>query len=84
MIELACGDHGNDKIVKMAKEIDNGKCLTWTGISDLLAIDDAPSGILNTIFLLLQNNRAYILYLNKNRKEIKRTNHKSKSLIFNF
>jgi len=42
---LACGDHGNDKIQKMAKEIENGKCLTWTGISDLLAIDDAPSGI---------------------------------------
>jgi len=42
---LACGDHGNDKIQKMAKEIENGKCLTWTGISDLLAINDAPSGI---------------------------------------
>jgi len=53
VIELACGDHGNDKIVKMAKEIDNGKCLTWTGNSDLPAINDAPSGILNTIFLLL-------------------------------
>lgn len=39
MIELACGDHGNDKIGIMAKEIENGKCLVWTGISDLLAID---------------------------------------------
>lgn len=58
MIELACGDHGKDKIEKMAKEIENGKCLTWTGHSDLLAINDAPSGIFNTIFLWLKNNLA--------------------------
>lgn len=45
MIELACGDHGNDKIEKMAKEIENGKCLTWTGHSDSLTMNDAPSGI---------------------------------------
>ncbi|XP_060833391.1 ATP-binding cassette subfamily G member 4 isoform X3 [Rhopalosiphum padi] len=43
VIELACGDHGNDKIQKMAKEIENGKCLTWTGHSDLLAINDTPT-----------------------------------------
>lgn len=45
MIELACGDHGNDKIEKMAKEIENGKCLAWTGHTDFLAINDTPSGI---------------------------------------
>ncbi|XP_025419247.1 ATP-binding cassette sub-family G member 4-like [Sipha flava] len=39
VIELACGDHGNDKIEKMAKEIENGKSLIWTGLSDLLAIN---------------------------------------------
>lgn len=44
MIELACGDHGNDKVKKMAKEIENGKCLVWTGLSDLRAIDDTSSG----------------------------------------
>jgi len=47
VIELACGDHGNDKIEKMAKEIENGKCLIWTGLSDLQAIDNAYSGIEN-------------------------------------
>lgn len=46
MIELACGDHGNDKIKKMAREIDNGKCLVWTGFTDLLNDDDdTPPGI---------------------------------------
>lgn len=48
---MACGDHGNDKIQKMAKEIENGKCLTWTGISDLPAINDAPSGIEHYFFV---------------------------------
>lgn len=45
VIELACGDHGNDKIKKMAREIDNGKCLVWTGFTDLRIDDDTPSGI---------------------------------------
>lgn len=45
MIELACGDHGNDKVERMAKEIENGKCLVWTGLSDLLAINGVSSGI---------------------------------------
>lgn len=45
VIELACGDHGKDKVEKMAKEIDNGKCLIWTGLSDLPVISDASSGI---------------------------------------
>lgn len=45
MIELACGDHGNDKIERMAKEIENGKCLVWTGLSNLLATNDTTSGI---------------------------------------
>lgn len=51
MIELACGDHGKDKIEKMAKEIENGKCLIWTGISDSLAIDQ--TGIINNIIAIL-------------------------------
>lgn len=52
MIELACGDHGNDKIEIMAKEIENGKCLTWTGYSDLLAINDAPLGIEHYFYVI--------------------------------
>lgn len=40
---MACGDHGNDKIVKMEKEIENGKCLVWTGNADLPEFNDAYS-----------------------------------------
>jgi len=43
VIELACGDHGTDKIKKMVKEIDNGKCLVWTGFSDSLVIKSTSS-----------------------------------------
>ncbi|XP_050440575.1 ATP-binding cassette subfamily G member 4 [Adelges cooleyi] len=35
VIELACGDHGNDKIDKMINEIQNGKCSAWTDQNDL-------------------------------------------------
>lgn len=45
MIELACGDHGTDKIEKMANEIENGKCLEWTGLSDLVSPNNQNSGI---------------------------------------
>ncbi|VVC36020.1 Hypothetical protein CINCED_3A016345 [Cinara cedri] len=44
VIELACGDHGKDKIDKMVKEIDNGQCIIWTGLSNLRAISDRNSG----------------------------------------
>lgn len=45
VIELSCGDHGYDKIEKMVKAINNGKCLAWTGLSNLLPANDASSGI---------------------------------------
>jgi len=54
VIELACGDHGNDKIEKMAKEIENGKCLTWTGHSDLPANIDAPIGIEHYFLVIIK------------------------------
>lgn len=52
VIELACGDHGQDKIEKMAEEIQNGKCLTWTGLTNLIAIDDVRLGIENLSHLI--------------------------------
>lgn len=48
MIELACGDHGKDKIDKMVKEIENGQCLVWTGLSNIRAITDQNSGTIKT------------------------------------
>jgi len=58
VIELACGDHGNDKIEKMAREIENGKCLIWTGISDLEAINDVSSGIGNDFRVIANYTRS--------------------------
>lgn len=53
VIELSCGDHGNDKIEKMAEAIDNGKCLTWTGFTDLFPSNDASSGIENSFRIIV-------------------------------
>ncbi|XP_050548541.1 ATP-binding cassette sub-family G member 4 [Daktulosphaira vitifoliae] len=35
VIELACGEHGEDKIDKMVKYIENGRSLTWSKFNDL-------------------------------------------------
>jgi len=58
VIELACGDHGEDKIMKMANEIENGKCLVWTGLSDLLGINNKPSAGITLYY-------SYVIYYQK-------------------